>query len=102
MGLFGILFFIILFAFLLVAIIGLSILSAVFGGIANILNLLRLGKTTERSRQRPGAGRGGSRQDTRNRAYSEPAADSSTFAASNGKIFSADEGTYVDFEEIKE
>ena len=94
MGLFGILFFIIAFAFLLVFVIGMSILSALFGGISNILNLLRLGKSTARNRQQRG--------NTQSReSYTESTAGSGSFAASNGKIFSADEGTYVDFEEIK-
>ena len=95
MGIFGFLFFIIIFFFLLAFTVGLTFLSALFGGFANLLNLLRLGITANRQRRQT--------ESRRERAYSSQTSSSSTVnPASNGKIFGADEGVYVDFEEVKE
>ena len=88
--------FVIIFFLLFALTVGLSILSALFGGFANIIKLLSLGR-------RAGTGR---RQaaDTKEEARTAYRASSSYSSAqphTDGKIFGADEGVYVDFEEIK-
>ena len=77
------LFFIIFFVFFLLT-MGASILSSVLGG---LLRLLGLGGTSSRQNEWSG----GASSHT----------SSSQSPASKGKIFGADEGEYVDFEEVK-
>lgn len=87
-----------LLAFLvIILIIGLSLMSTLFGGISNILRLFGFGNR-QRTRHRTSSQTSHSQQGT---SYTQQHASQAHNGASNGKIFGSNEGEYVDFEEIK-
>ena len=90
MGFVAFLFFIIIFLVFFLLTVGASILSTLVGG---VLRLLGLGGTT--------SSQGGRRNTYQGTADSSRTSQASS-SASNGKIFGADEGEYVDFEEVKD
>lgn len=80
--------------------IGTYILSALFGGLANLRNLFyRLMGWNAGNRQ------AGSASSSANKASSKTSSgytkSQSQSSASQGKMFDRDEGTYIDFEEVK-
>lgn len=82
---------------LIILIIGLSLMSTLFGGIRNILRLFGFGNR-QKTRHRTSSQTSYSHQGT---SYTQQHASQAHNDASNGKIFGSNEGEYVEFEEIK-
>lgn len=93
-ALFTILFF--LLAFIL---IGLYLMSRLVGGFGNLKALYRLftGKGKGNTRQRSAKSSGKS-----SRSYNNKSKKTESKAQTDGKMFGQNEGTYVEFEEVKE
>jgi hypothetical protein len=72
--------------------VGLSLLSFLLGGLANVWRMFRLGGSTYKQYRK---------QATAN-AKTQSASSYAQNPAPDGKIFAADEGIYVDFEEVKD
>ena len=72
--------------------VGLMLLSSLLGGLANVWRMFRLGGSAYKQ-YRKGAAAG---------SESQSASSYARNPVSNGKIFGADEGTYVDFEEVRD
>lgn len=96
MGLLAFIVYIVLFAFIFVLLTGFFLLSGLVGGVANIFRLFQLNKAVGQSQSRKRSSRGTTYTS------SSRTSDAQANPASNGKIFGADEGVYVDFEEVKE
>lgn len=97
MGILGTLFFMILFALLFIVVLGINILVRLVGGIRNLWNIIT---GNPRSRQNGGfsAGYSNTRESTE---YESTSTNQQNRPHSKG-VFADDEGTYVDFEEVKE
>lgn len=79
--------FALVFAFIFVVVLAANVLNVIFGGLGNILKFFGVGSNT--------------RQDNRNERQEMGGGRQTVNPSSNSKIFAADEGEYVDFEEIK-
>ena len=99
MGLLAFILYFFLFVIIFMLLAGFFLLSGLVGGVANIFRLFQLNKAVGQAQNRKRTSRG-----ARSTSYSSSsrASDAQTNSASNGKIFGADEGVYVDFEEVKE
>lgn len=95
MGFFGALFFLIFSAIVFIFVLGMSTLVRIFGGIGNLWNFFTGRKRKPSSNNYYSQTNGGSNSQTRNAS-----ANQSNRPHSTG-VFGDDEGTYVDFEEIK-
>lgn len=106
--------FFVLAFILIILILGLSLLSRLFGGIGNILRLFGIGrKLKARTHTYYNNGSGysqstsygqGTADNSQNTSYTNQQKRHTSQehnSASNGKIFGSNEGEYVDFEEIK-
>ena len=95
--------FTIIFIIFVLVLIGLYLLSKMVGGFSNLKAIYRLfsGKGTRRPNNHS-AKSSSSRGSSRRASASQGKADSQQGATSDGKVFGENEGTYVEFEEVKE
>ena len=98
MGFIGAILFMLLSAILIIAVMGISLLARLFGGLSNLWRVVTGGNrgTQQSAYRRPG-------NNTNNGSNAKANSNTANQGArprSNGKVFSDDEGTYVDFEEI--
>lgn len=95
--------FIILFTILVFVLIGLYLLSKMVGGFGNLKAIYRLfsGKGTRRPNHHS-AKSSSSRGSSRHASASQGNATRQQSDSSDGKVFGENEGTYVEFEEVKE
>ena len=119
-GIFVLLLFVILFVLLVVFSLAIAVLSALFGGMRNALSILRNGIAAIMGKRNSESRYDTWNKDSSKRAYSAEGnsntradngtsrernmsdIDESFSHASSDKIFAANEGEYVDFEEIKD
>lgn len=100
-------FFVLAFIFIIL-ILGLSLLSRLFGGISNIIRLFGIGRKQNphtRTYYNNMGEYGQSTSNSQGKSYDQQSkhhASQEHNSASNGKIFGSNEGEYVDFEEIKQ
>lgn len=99
---FGSILFLLLFAVLFILVLGLNFLAKLVGGIRNLWNILTgKGFSSNNSRQNTGYyERETSSSSNSNTSNSHTSSDQGHRPHSKG-VFGDDEGTYVDFEEIK-
>lgn len=102
-GIFAFFGYIILFVIVFALAMALSLLVRLFGGFANAWRMLKMGgnayRTYNKAKKEANESYGydfNSGQSTTGRSTNQ-----SYNPSSNGKIFSADEGEYVDFEEVR-
>lgn len=102
-GIFAFFGYIILFVIVFALAMALSLLVRLFGGFANAWRMLKMGGKAYRTynNAKKEAGSSYKYDFSSGSTTTGRSTNQSSNPSSNGKIFSADEGEYVDFEEIK-
>lgn len=101
MGFFGTLLFLFIFAVFFVFILGLNVLARLLGGVRNLWNLFTKGTINSNSGKFGNGFSNAQKGYGTNQNHSTTSDNQGDRPHSKG-VFGDDEGTYVDFEEIKE
>lgn len=104
MGFFASIFFMLLFAVLFILIMGINLLARLFGGIGNLWNFItgnRKASWNSRGNRQRGYTSSGS-SSSGSESYTGGASANQADRPHSKGVFRDDEGTYVDFEEVKD
>ena len=99
MSILGAILFVILFFIFFIFILGINLIASFVGGLRELWNILTGRSSTDYNRDLYSSSRGNARGS--NSSQNGDMSGQSSYSGS-GKVFADDEGTYVDFEEVKE